>query len=130
MSSKNIKIAVPCDSPGGLSAQVNSRFGRCSNFTIITLNDKEIGEVVIISNSGNSAMGGAGPVAAQAIAKENVQIIAGGNYGPNAANALQRANIAMYGTSVGTVKELIDKYLQGTLPLISNSNVSSHTGIN
>ncbi len=123
-------IAVPSQMPGGLEAQIDTRFGRCSVFTIINLENNSIGAVKIVTNGGNSAMGGAGPVAVQTIAQEKVNCVIGGNYGPNAANALQQAGIASYGTQPGTVSEIVALYLANSLPKISGSNAKSHQGMN
>ena len=127
---ENHIVAVPSQMPGGLEAQIDTRFGRCKVFTIVNIVDNNIGTVKIIQNGGNNAMGGAGPVAAQTIAQENVNCVLGGNYGPNAANALKQAGIATYGTQSGSVKDLIDLFLTKSLPMISGSNVGSHTGMN
>ncbi|WP_371806117.1 NifB/NifX family molybdenum-iron cluster-binding protein [Candidatus Lokiarchaeum ossiferum] len=127
---ENQIIAIPSQMPGGLDAQVDTRFGRCRVFTIVNIVNNAIGTVKIVQNGGNNAMGGAGPVAAQTIAQEKAKCVIGGNYGPNAANALSQAGIATYGTKNGTVKEIIDLFLANSLPLISGSNVGSHNGMN
>ena len=123
-------IAVLSQMPGGLDAQIDTRFGRCSVFTIVNLKNDSIGDVKIVTNGGNRAMGGAGPVAAQTIAQEKVTCVVGGNYGPNAANALLQAGITTYGTQPGSVKDIIALYLANSLPKISGSNSKSHSGMN
>ncbi len=127
--STNQKIAIPCDAPGGLKAQVNSRFGRCPYFTIVHLNNESIEEVEIVENKAINAMGGAGPMAVQLIAKEGATIIIGAHYGPNAANALLQGGIRMFGVHPGTVAEIIEAYQRNELPEISSATVGSHNGM-
>jgi predicted Fe-Mo cluster-binding NifX family protein len=123
MSQERIKIAVPSFSPGGLEAKVNSRFGRCDFFTFVTLEHGEIKEVNIVANQGMNAMGGAGPLAAQLVSNEGGTVVAGANYGPNAANALNQAGIRTFGFPSNvtnlTVKQLVELYLKNQIPEIS-----------
>jgi predicted Fe-Mo cluster-binding NifX family protein len=135
MSKKNLeqKIAIPCFNPGGLEGIVNTRFGRCECFTIISLNDNQIANIKVILNQGFNAMGGAGPMAAQTIANYGVKTVIGANYGPNAANALSRGNIETYGYPMGKsnlkVSDIIQMYVGNQLPKITGSNVMSHHGM-
>jgi predicted Fe-Mo cluster-binding NifX family protein len=57
------------------------------------------------------ASGGAGTLAAQFVAKQDVSSVVSGDYGPNAYNALQAADIAMYlfGANA-TVREAIEAF--------------------
>ncbi len=93
------KIAIPSDNDLGLSAGVDRHFGRCKYFTIITLSDADgsVENVKILPNPGAEASSGAGPLAAQTIANEHVQILAGGDYGPNAYTVLKKIGIELYG---------------------------------
>jgi predicted Fe-Mo cluster-binding NifX family protein len=133
ISSQEFKLAVPSSHPGGLNALVNRRFGRCDFFTIVTIVQNAIKEVVIIPNPGNNAMGGAGPVAVHAIVNEKVQAVAGGDYGPNAMSALTQAGVHVKGYPANrvnlTVKELVDLFIKDDLPSISQSNVPMHSGM-
>lgn len=93
------KIAIPSDNDLGLSAGVDRHFGRCKYFTIITISDADqsVENVKIIPNPGADASSGAGPLAAQTIANEHVQILAGGDYGLNAYTVLKKTGIDLYG---------------------------------
>ncbi len=133
MSNIDEIIAIPSGNEEGLNAPVIPRFGRCPFFTIVKMSNKEINEVTIIENPGNRAMGGAGPLAVQTISSEGVNIVIGGNYGPNAGNALAQAGIKSYGYPQGqpnlNVKALLDLYVAGELPEIQGANVGSHFGM-
>ena len=123
------KIAIPSQVPGGLKAQNTTRFGRCPLFTIIDLNNGEIEKVEIITNGGSKAMGGAGSYAAQLISDHGVSTVVGGHYGPNAANALMKAGIAMYGPSDGIIQGIIQDFLQDKVPQVTEASSKSHTGL-
>jgi predicted Fe-Mo cluster-binding NifX family protein len=132
MSVKPIKIAVPSSAPGGLNAEINTRFGRCECFTIVIIESNEIKAVEIIENPGVKAMGGAGPLAASTIAQEGVNIVIGGDYGPNAAGALAQGGIKTFGFNSNggtTVKDVVDSFLKNQLNEISGANVPQHTGM-
>jgi predicted Fe-Mo cluster-binding NifX family protein len=133
MSQDELKIAVPSFAPGGLEALVNTRFGRCEFMTIVTVENGQIKEVNVVQNQGMAAMGGAGPMAAQLIAKEGAKVVIGANYGPNAANALNQGGIKTFGYPMDkgelTVKQMVELYLSAQIQEISGSNVPSHTGM-
>ena len=132
MAVNNLKIAVPSVDNSGLNAIVTTRFGRCAFFTIVTINEGKIAETNVLPNAGMQAMGGAGPMAANMIAQNGATIVIGGNYGPNAANALNQGGIKTFGYPQGgsnvTVGQIIDIYLKGDLNTVSGSNVPSNTG--
>ena len=117
MSSEKIKLAVPSMGDQGLDAELTTRFGRCAYFTIVTIEEKSIKEVEVIENPGINARGGAGPMAAQLVAKEGATAIIGGNYGPNAMSALNSGNIARYGAdpSAKNVKNIVQLFIEGKL---------------
>lgn len=127
-------IGIPSNRPGGLNASLNPRFGRCPIFTLVILEDDVIKEVDVLENPGQNAMGGAGPMAAQFLAEQEVTIVIGGNYGPNAASALKAAGIEMYGFTTTDLnlklKNFVQKFIAGELPKITDSNVPMHSGMN
>ncbi len=116
-----MKIAVSSERPGGLDAIVASQFGRCPVFTIVELDEKkQVVKTKVIENPGFNAQRGAGPLALQVLAKENVDVILGTHLGPNASQAIQQMNIPVYIYPPNvTVKEAIDKYLKNELSSFS-----------
>ena len=120
-----MKIAVSAVAPD-LSAQVDPRFGRCTNFIIV---DPDTMEFEVIENAGASAGGGAGITAAQLIAGKGVAAVLTGNCGPNAFDVLKTANIPVMTGVSGTVEEVVKKYKAGEYDAISEANVSSHSGM-
>ena len=67
-------IAVPSNGDGGLSEMMNPRFGRCSSFTLVTVENGEITAVTTVPNPGIREMGSAGIKAAQILGSYNSSI--------------------------------------------------------
>ena len=121
-----MKLAV-CAKGEGLNAEVDQRFGRCPFFVIV---DTEKGEVIeSLSNENAQAAGGAGPQAAQLLAGRNIEAVVLGNVGPNAIEALKAARVKVYSGVTGTVEDTLEKFLEGSLKLVAEATVSSHSGM-
>ncbi len=99
MENATLKIAIPSEDEKGFEAIVDRHFGRCKYFTIVSFSEKEqaVKKVEFIKNPGNEASGGAGSLAAQTIFSNGVNIVIGGDYGPNAMFALKKFNIKLFG---------------------------------
>jgi predicted Fe-Mo cluster-binding NifX family protein len=106
-------------------SSVDPRFGRCPYYLLYDT-DKDTFEA--INNSGQSAYGGAGVQAAQAVSDMNADVLITTNIGPNAFRVLDSAGIKVYSGVSGTVKEAIDNFKKGTLGLISSPNVGHKYG--
>ncbi len=121
-----MNLAV-CAQGEGLEAQVDQRFGRCPYFVIV---NSETGELLkSVPNSGAAAAGGAGPQSARQLSQEEVEAVAVGHVGPNAAAALKAAGISVYGGVAGTVGETWQQYRDGKLSAIDEPTVDSHHGM-
>jgi len=106
-----MKIAVTAKG-GSLNAQMDERFGRCEYFIIV---DSETMRFNAVFNPSSAASGGAGPSAAREIAKHGAEVLITGNVGMNAQQALDAAGIKVVTMAGGTVKEVVEKYLQQQL---------------
>ncbi|MBN2157682.1 MAG: dinitrogenase iron-molybdenum cofactor biosynthesis protein [Candidatus Lokiarchaeota archaeon] len=129
---KNQKIVIPSMNPGGLNAQFDWRFGRCSHFTVIEKEDDKITQVTVLTNDAVNAMGGAGIAASQTVGNLSPSDIIVGNVGPNAIYGLGSigANLYQVGNNqVNTVKDVLDLFEQGKLQPVNTANVDSHTGM-
>ncbi len=121
-----MKLAI-CAKNEGLNAEVDQRFGRCPCFVVV---DTEKSEVIeSISNINAEAAGGAGPQAAQLLAGRNIEAVVLGNVGPNAIEALKAARVKVYSGVTGTVEDTLKKFLEGSLKLVAEATVSSHSGM-
>jgi predicted Fe-Mo cluster-binding NifX family protein len=124
-------VGIPTFGNKGLKEVMNQRFGRCSSFTFVTIENNEIVEVKSVANDAQGAMGGAGIAAAQVIGNNGATEVVVGNLGPNAMNSLSALKLKIYQSQGGslTVKELIDLYISGKLPVLTSSNVGAHAGM-
>lgn len=119
-----MKIAISSTGPD-LNSEVDSRFGRCQYFIIY---DTETKEHNALSNEAIAVSGGAGIQSAQFIKEQGVKIVLTGNVGPNAMSTLSAANVGVAVGASGTVQNVIDQYLTGSLKITEKANVSSHFG--
>lgn len=96
-----------------LDSQVDPRFGRCAYFLEI---NPETLEWKAYPNSGVSAPGGAGALAAQFVANQKAEVVISGDFGPTAYSALEAAGISMYlyGGNV-TAKDALRQFKAGEL---------------
>ena len=124
-------IAIPSMGSGGLNDEMSPRFGRCTSFTFVELENDEIKAVITIPNIAADAMGGAGVQATQIIGNNGANAIIVGFLGPNAASGLNALNIKIFQApnKAITIKEVINLYIEGKLQTITNSNVASHYGM-
>lgn len=122
-----MKLAI-CARGKDLKAEVDQRFGRCPYFVVVDTESKEV--LQSVENEGVSAAGGAGPQAAQTLARLGVEAVVLGNVGPNAITALEAASIKVYSGVEGTVENTLKKYNDKVLTLVSGATVQSHSGMN
>ncbi len=124
-------VAIPSIGKGGLNDEMCPRFGRCSSFTFVELDNKEIVAIKTIPNHAVNAMGGAGVQATQIIGNNGANIVIVGFLGPNAANGLRALNIKAlhYQGENMLIKNVINQYLEGKLREITSPNVGSHHGM-
>ena len=120
-----MKVAVSSTGTG-LDAAVDPRFGRCPFFILVETDDMTFEAV---ENGSVLLAGGAGIQSAQTLAKQGVQTVLTGNYGPNAHRALTAAGIGVVVGCGGTVAETIERFKSGQLSAASGPNVESHSGL-
>jgi predicted Fe-Mo cluster-binding NifX family protein len=118
-----MKIILTATSPS-IDSKVDVRFGRGAFLIVV---DPDTLEWQAHPNSGAGAMGGAGTLAAQFAANQKAEAVISGDFGPNAYNALQAADITMYlfGASA-TVKEAIEHFKAGQLERVGASTSQGH----
>jgi predicted Fe-Mo cluster-binding NifX family protein len=124
-------VAIPSMGNGGLNDQMSSRFGRCTSFTFVEIENNEIKAVKTVPNPAANAMGGAGVQATQIIGNNDANAIIVGFLGPNAASGLNalKIQILQAPNQAITIKDVMNLYLEGKLKTITSSNVGSHYGM-
>ena len=112
-----------------LDSEVDARFGRCSYFLIVTIEDNKIKDFKAIENNAKAQMGGAGITAGEIVAKQKVDAVITVNLGPRAFSVFEQFKIKTY-QGEGKVKETIQDFLKGKLKEISDATGPQHVGLN
>jgi len=119
-----MKIAVT-STGGGLSSEVDPRFGRAAFFVI---GDTDTMDFVAIENE-NAAGGAAGIGSAKLVIDEGAEAVLTGNCGPNAQRTLDAAGIKLYTNVTGTIAEAVERFKSGKMAVAAGPNVQSHFGM-
>ena len=102
-----MRVAV-CSKSTTLESEVSEVFGRAPYFLIIE-NDSDSYKVIkVLENAAAKQSSGAGIEAAKIIARENVELVVSGNFGPRAKTVLEQFEIKMV-KAKGKVKEILKK---------------------
>ena len=116
-----MKIAVS-SSGDNLQSGIDPRFGRCRNFIIIEIDDMSF---FTIENSAQYVGHGAGTKAAQDLMRHKITAVISGNFGPNAFQVLNSANIEMYSSS-GSVEMAVESFKRGELVEVNQPSRAGH----
>jgi predicted Fe-Mo cluster-binding NifX family protein len=119
-----MKLAIST-SGNSLKSPFDARFGRAAAFSIV---DTETGDWEAFDNPASSASGGAGVQASQFVAKQGVQAVVSGAFGPNAFDTLAAAEIEMYlapSNQAHTAAEILEMFKAGGL---TKAEVATHAG--
>jgi predicted Fe-Mo cluster-binding NifX family protein len=115
-----MKIAVTSTGTD-IDSEVDPRFGRAAYIIIV---DSETFEFEVVDNKDNvNAMKGAGIQAARMVSDKGADVLLTGFCGPNAFKAMNAARIKVANDAKGTVREAVQAYLDGKLPLADSANV-------
>ena len=118
-----MKIAVTSTGTD-LDAEVDPRFGRAPYFLIV---DSDTFAFEVLDNKENvNALKGAGIQAAGMVSKKGVEVLLTGFCGPNAFKAMSAAKIGVANNAEGSVREAVQAYLDGKLPLADSADVEAH----
>ena len=121
-----MKIAISSEGRG-LKSFVSSRFGRCSYFVIIEIENKKIKSTKNIKNTATAQFGGAGITAAQLIANEKANAVITVNLGPKAFQILNQLKIDMY-QGQGKIADVVKKFIAGKLKKVKQATGPMYMG--
>ena len=115
-----MKIAVT--SVGlNLDSEVDPRFGRAAYIIIV---DSDTFAFEVVDNQENvNALKGAGIQAAKAVSEKGAEVLLTGFCGPHAFKAMNAAKIGGAINASGSVRDAVQAYLDGKLPLSDEANV-------
>jgi predicted Fe-Mo cluster-binding NifX family protein len=117
-----MKIVIPVDE-NNTDTGVCISFGRTPYFLIYDTDTKQSD---FLDNSAAASQGGAGIKAAQSLVDSQAAVLLTPRCGENAAEVLKAADIKMYKTIAGTVKDNIDAFLSGKLTLLDETHPGFH----
>lgn len=117
-----MKIAIPVDDKT-MDTNVCVSFGRTPYFLIY---DTESKESTFLDNAAASSQGGAGILAAQSIVDNKAEALLTPRCGQNAADVINAANIKIYKTMNGSLKDNLDAFNKGELKLLSEIHAGFH----
>ena len=107
-----------------LDAPVNERFGRAKGFVIY---DDEVKSSEFIENKQNlQAAQGAGIQSAQKVYEAGAKVLISGHCGPKAFKLLQAANVKIFLSEGGSIRDNIKKFNDAQLEEIENADVEGH----
>lgn len=122
----NGRIAVPSVGNGGLEGQRSEHFGHCDTFTLVDVENGEIGKVTVVSNEEHHEGGCLVPVNLLAAHKVNAIIVAG--IGMRPLNGFTQAGIDVYHDNENpAIKPVVESLIAGKLQVIS-PNQTCHGG--
>ena len=122
--SKQTRIAVPSESPGGLDARRSGHFGRCECFTMVDVVDGQIGEVEILHNAPHVEGGCMAPVLV--LAEHNVDAIVVDGIGGRPLMGFNQVGIAVHAGAGTDVQTAVRSYIQGDLPVVGFDGACQH----
>ena len=118
---EEILVAVPSDNPGGLDAAPSGHFGHCDCYTIAKITDGAIAEVLVQPNQGHEHGNCLQPV--QELAAHGVKALLAGGMGMRPLMGMQAMGIRpYYHQGHGTVRECLQAYVDGKLPMFGQEN--------
>ncbi len=107
-----MKIAIPSDAPGGLDAAISGHFGHCDAFTLVHVEDEEIGEIEIHPNTGHEQGGCMAPV--MLLKSLEVDTMLAGGMGMRPLSGFQQVGIDVYfKEDASTVREAVELFVSG-----------------
>ena len=115
-----MKIAVTSKGTD-VEAQVDPRFGRAAY--IILVNSETLEYEVLDNRENVHALKGAGIQAATQVCEKGADVLLTGFCGPNAFKVLETAKVGVANDASGSVRDAVNAYIEGKLPLSDGPNV-------
>lgn len=119
-----VTVAVASHTVEGLNSQVSQHFGHCPYFTIVSLKGNRIENVSVLENPPHRQGGCAAPVAL--LKERGVSVLIVGGMGLRPLMILNREGIRVYAGASGSVRDTIENYISGKLPIMDESYTCKH----
>jgi len=111
-----------------MDSEVDARFGRCTYFLIVEIEDKKIKNVKAIENTAKAQMGGAGIIAGEIVANEKVDAVITTNLGPRAFSVFEQFGIKSY-FGEGKIKDVVKDFIEGKSKELTDATGPQHAGL-
>ncbi|MCD4702073.1 MAG: NifB/NifX family molybdenum-iron cluster-binding protein [Candidatus Aegiribacteria sp.] len=111
---------------GSIDSSISTVFGRAEYYVLV---DAEDFAHESFENPAVNQSSGAGIQAAQFVLKKNPGSVISSNIGPNAYEVLSAGSILCYTATGGTVREAVEAFNRGDLPMMGGANADSHSGM-
>ena len=120
----SVRIAVPSEAPGGLTARRSGHFGRCECFTVVEVVDDAVTGVEIVENMPHQEGGCMRPVLV--LAENTVNAIVVDGIGGRPLMGFNQVGIAVHAGVGADVQTAVTAYIQGALPLVGMEGACQH----
>jgi len=117
-----MKIGIPVDK-NSMETDICISFGRAPWFMLV---DTVTEESQFVDNSAAASQGGAGIKAAQILVDKKIEALLTPRCGENAAEVFKAAAIQMYRTNGANLKENLEAFKAGELPLLVEVHAGFH----
>jgi FKBP-type peptidyl-prolyl cis-trans isomerase 2/predicted Fe-Mo cluster-binding NifX family protein len=120
-------IAIPSELPGGLDSSISDHFGHCGAFTLVKVENGEIGEVSILENGGHEQGGCLAPV--QLLKQHGVEALLAGGMGKRPLAGFQQVGIAVhFKKSAESVRDAVNLFIAGDCPAFDEAETCGGGG--
>jgi len=105
-------VAVPSNSPGGLEAQISDHFGHCDVFTLVQVEEQQMGSVSILPNDAHESGQCMAPV--MLLKEQGAEALIAGGMGMRPLSGFQQVGITVYfKAGAETVRDAIELLMAG-----------------
>ena len=120
-------IAVPSDTSAGLDSTISEHFGHCGAFTLVHVENGQIGEVSIIENGGHEQGGCMTPV--QLLKDNGVEVLLAGGMGQRPLAGFQQVGITVhFKADAQSVRDAVDLFISGGCPAFDEAQTCGGGG--
>ena len=111
---------MPTLDENGLESEISKHFGKTLYFTIIEFEDDEIKDIKVIESISRHKGGTKTP--SEIIIDSKADMLICGGLGSKAVSMLQNKGITVFSGATGKVKDVINEWKQGKLPIANEGS--------
>lgn len=122
-------LAIPSETNDGLVGKRSDHFGHCPVFTLVDIQDNQIGNIRTVDNIGHDAGGCMKPVAMLADLGVNAMVTAGMGRGPF--QKMQERGISVYFAdllSFPDIQSAVEGFISGRLLMFGQDQLCTNSG--